>query len=80
MISASACQHWQPDRQLIPAQSSRSYTTLWDTIGLRGHGFNTVAAYRLGAAWFAAGNEPYGLTCEERDVGPERELTDWPGD
>ncbi len=32
MISPSACQHWQPDRQLIPAQKSRSYTTRRDTI------------------------------------------------
>ena len=32
MIWTSACQHWQPERQLIPAQRSRSYTTCWDTI------------------------------------------------
>src|SRR3954468_11928201 len=35
MIHASACQPWQPDRQLTPAQRRRSYTTRRDTIGGR---------------------------------------------
>jgi hypothetical protein len=34
MIHASACQPWQPDRQLTPAQRCRSYTTQRGTIVL----------------------------------------------
>ena len=47
MISAPACQHWQPDRQLIPAQRSRSYTTRRDTAQAR-RGYHRTAGLRTG--------------------------------
>src|SRR4051812_37624320 len=39
MIHASACQLWQPDGQLSPAHTRRSYTTRRGTIGAGRKGF-----------------------------------------